>query len=1098
MAFVVHLVSLPFPHSSETILFSLENTRGGGLNAADLRIVDSNNKNKNKNDNSDTQTRIIEIPVTCYQSVLQAFHVQNTIGLALLHQRGFNLQCTIILPHGQGSTTLGLHNFSFINFIFKSHPDVLQFILRVDDPSFELLRSLNLLRFHHNLSLCSYADTLSIQEKRSFLTKKHWNRETFPPGVESLTLRCRQEKFSKLPLNLGLLKAELQSGEANRGLTLLGLTFKVASEPTGSSPQTLVTSEGNSQPEVNSLFQFEGIEFSLSSSSSNYGGLTRSSKFFNPILKCALGPEIWSWKTVAHLQHLICCMPQHHHVSFSVDLGTYMSCFHELKWINRVSPHALLGQTITTEANILGTLTSSLGLIKVPDSLPLEACTLTGLREMFIRRHFTSDEDDTGVLCTSSNLRRTLTTAAAAGVKYDLQIVGIRDQAEKDEIVKSVMDLKNAEIEVGYTMDAVVSRQNLLMDVRDKLLFEPEYAGSIREKVPPKSSLRIPWSWLPGALCLLQEVGEENLVLDIGRAALQHPDAKPYVHDLLLSMALAECAIATVGFEKNDISQGFEALARSQCLLRSKISLGSMKLLSQIEESLEQLAPACTLELLGMPHTPEKAERRLGAIAALRELLRQGLDVEASCRVEDWPCFLSQALNKLMATEIVNLLSWDHLAVTRKNKKSLESQNQRVVIDLNCFCKALTAHIALGFSSKQMDLADEAEAVDRLQHLELYTDLASRDSILGKAVKDSPESNPSLANFFSGEKKASGNRQIRVSSQTMSSINTRRISPSLASDRRAFGEPLSYTNSSRHLGPAVKQLAPSNLQGTTLIAGKGNNESNDSVPSDQLKRNLGAHHDNIWNSWLESCNGVGRIAFVMALGCILFATFKLSALQLGRGRSSARWASGKPGIDTSSHAWIVDSSLDRSLGRACIKGNSIAYKLKNLLSMFRMQLGNHLDAANLQNPYLATSLSSSVMTVRKRPMPVEEAESLVKQWQAIKAEALGPTHMIHSLFQLLDGPMLVQWQALAEKAKTRSCFWRFVLLQLSVIRAEILSDEIGTEMAEIEVLLEEAAELVDESQLKNPNYYSTYTIRYVLKRQDNDSWRFWEGNIQTP
>ena len=44
------------------------------------------------------------------------------------------------------------------------------------------------------------------------------------------------------------------------------------------------------------------------------------------------------------------------------------------------------------------------------------------------------------------------------------------------------------------------------MDVRDKLLFEQEYAGNIREKVPPKSSLRIPWSWLPGTLCLLQEV----------------------------------------------------------------------------------------------------------------------------------------------------------------------------------------------------------------------------------------------------------------------------------------------------------------------------------------------------------------------------------------------------------------------------------------------------------------------------------------------------------------------------------------------------------------------------------------------------------------
>ena len=112
---------------------------------------------------------------------------------------------------------------------------------------------------------------------------------------------------------------------------------------------------------------------------------------------------------------------------------------------------------------------------------------------------------------------------------------------------------------------------------------------------------------------------------------------------------------------------------------------------------MEELAPACTLELLGMSHSPENAERRRGAIAALRELVRQGLDVETSCRVQDWPCFLTQALNRLMASEIVDLLPWDELAITRKNKKSLESQNQRVVIDFNCFYTVLIAHFALGF-----------------------------------------------------------------------------------------------------------------------------------------------------------------------------------------------------------------------------------------------------------------------------------------------------------------------------------------------------------------------------------------------------------------
>ena len=101
---------------------------------------------------------------------------------------------------------------------------------------------------------------------------------------------------------------------------------------------------------------------------------------------------------------------------------------------------------------------------------------------------------------------------------------------------------------------------------------------------------------------------------DIGHVAVQHPDAKPYVHDLLLSMALAEvrhiskevrilyrpfcfsivmppflilgaflkCGTAKIGFEKNKVSQGFEALARAQSLLRSKKSLGKIALLSQV------------------------------------------------------------------------------------------------------------------------------------------------------------------------------------------------------------------------------------------------------------------------------------------------------------------------------------------------------------------------------------------------------------------------------------------------------------------------------------------------------------------------------------
>lgn len=119
---------------------------------------------------------------------------------------------------------------------------------------------------------------------------------------------------------------------------------------------------------------------------------------------------------------------------------------------------------------------------------------------------------------------------------------------------------------------------------------------------------------------------------------------------------------------------------------------------------MEELAPACTLELLALPNLPMNTERRAGAIAALRELLRQGLGVEMSCQVQDWPCFLSQALGRLMAAEVVDLLPWHELALIRKNKKSIESQNQRVVVDFYCFLLAFKAHLALGFSSRQPEL----------------------------------------------------------------------------------------------------------------------------------------------------------------------------------------------------------------------------------------------------------------------------------------------------------------------------------------------------------------------------------------------------------
>ncbi|XP_021282283.1 plastid division protein CDP1, chloroplastic [Herrania umbratica] len=752
----------------------------------------------------------------------------------------------------------------------------------------------------------------------------------------------------------------------------------------------------------------------------------------------------------------------------------------------------------------------------------------------------------------SSSRTATVTGTAAVDIPVSCyQLIGVSSQAEKDEIVKSVMNLKSAEVDDGYTMDVLVSRQEVLMDMRDKLLFEIEYAGNVKEKIPPKSSLRIPWRWLPAALCLLQEVGEEKLVLEIGRAAVQRPDAKPYIHDLVLSMALAECSIAKTGFEKNKVFEGFEALARAQCLLRSTKSLRQMTLLSQIEESLEELAPACTLELLSLPQSPENADRRRGAIAALRELLRQGLDVETSCQVQDWSSFLSQALSRLWASEIIDILPWDDLAISRKNKKSIESQNQRVVIDFTCFYMALIAHIALGFSSSQTDLINkakticeclitsegndlkleeafclfllgqgsEAEVIEKLQLLESSSNPAPKNSITGKEIRGSSSTNsslemwlkdavlslfpdtrdcsPSLANYFGGERKAPGIRKNKEAPQTMANLSHRSLSTALASERRDFKDSLPRMKSSLHITSTVKQLAPTDLQ-SSLVPGDNSSGSNVTAASVQLKRNFGVNQNKAWESWLFQRNVTEGLTFVAVLGCIFFTSFKLSGMRLSGVRHMSIWASSKPHMNISSITCKGDSSLDYDVGSAHIKGSGIGGRISKLLELAKVQFWNPSDARNLQSSCLPASLSTSITAVDRKQMSVEEAEAVVRQWQAIKAEALGPNHQVNCLSEALDESMLNQWKALADAARARCCYWRFVLLHLTILRADILMDRNAGEMAEIEALLEEAAELVDESQPKNPNYYSTYKIHYILKRQDDGSWKFCGGDIETP
>jgi len=230
----------------------------------------------------------------------------------------------------------------------------------------------------------------------------------------------------------------------------------------------------------------------------------------------------------------------------------------------------------------------------------------------------------------------------------------------------------------------------------------------------------------------------------------------------------------------------------------------------------------------------------------------------------------------------------------------------------------------------------------------------------------------------------------------------RPLSSSGSLERRDVEESRSYMSSSPTVGFAVKQLTPTDLR-SSLLSGRNENVSNPIEPPVQVKRNLGSHRSSgIWHGYFPQGHIFGRITYFTALGCIAFASIKLSGIGVSKTLIGSHSAFTKANCNIN---WTADSA-DNPVRPAYIRESTVTNKLKRIISMFKI---HYLQQSGARNHDLhTTSTSSSSINISRRPMPVEEAETIVRQWQTIKAEALGPSHEVNCLAQVLDESMLAQ------------------------------------------------------------------------------------------
>lgn len=173
----------------------------------------------------------------------------------------------------------------------------------------------------------------------------------------------------------------------------------------------------------------------------------------------------------------------------------------------------------------------------------------------------------------------------------------------------------------------------------------------------------------------------------------------------------------------------------------------------------------------------------------------------------------------------------------------------------------------------------------------------------------------------------------------------------------------------------MKQLAPASLEKSPASV----------APSPTLvKRNPELQP---MVDWLGA---VQKLAYSTLLGCVIFAGFKILGGQFGRAKLTKFPIKHQYGNSITSVSATSPSSISSNVW------NRLG-KVAAILSIKSNQ--------NRQNFGTAGKFEDLLMC-RKREMAVEEAEELIKLWQDVKAEALGPRHQISPLPSVLDESML--------------------------------------------------------------------------------------------
>jgi len=631
-----------------------------------------------------------------------------------------------------------------------------------------------------------------------------------------------------------------------------------------------------------------------------------------------------------------------------------------------------------------------------------------------------------------------------------------------------------------YSSEALDAREKLL-ELAYQVLSDPKARAEYNEQSESAGpSLEIADSELVGALMILQELGEYELVL-----RLAHPYLDPHhtmretirSEDLVLTIALTCLELSREQWQQGEYENAAASGETGQdLLLRSGLF---PELRRVIESDLDKLRPYRILELLAL--STESVERPQG-LQLLQEMLeeRSGIDGNGNDRsglnIDDFLCFIQQLRSYLTVAEQQKLFSGEarrpsavasYLVVYADLARGFAEKNPAFIVQAKEMLVQLgqrqDVHFELAIcalllgqteaANHALELSGESEALTFIrQHSEGEQDLLPGLCLYGESWLETQV----FSHFRDLDNHPVSLKEYFASEQVQAYLEQLQLDVADSDPEKSFTQTLKSNSNNYWVG--VESIADKSVTtGVSRITTIPKPHA--CVPAHLLPKTAPSPQRGL----KKKRSGRELIRQWLRRGVKRYNGLRGQFMRVGWIKANAR----NPKL----LVWLVLAII--------LAGGSFGFVLSKLFGGSSPPLGGKQLSIQLNQPAVPIP-PRTVFDVQPKPLSKEEGKKAIAAWLSAKSNAFGSRYEIDQLKTILVDPELKKRSESAKYLKQSDSYWEHQH-NVTVLSVNNSGENTATVIAEVR----EKADLYKNGKLvKDKSYDKTFKkVEYSLVRR---------------